>query len=120
MNNPAQNYVSTTKDKITSFVLADLGLIEHLNGSGRLAVESVYAAAGSIMIVIPFSSTAFEMSNAANDITQAMDMVASARCLPGHDLRPIPNANFLGSVSGASSWPGLAMNRSGLNVIGSS
>jgi hypothetical protein len=120
--------------------------------STDLILASVYDTTGSI--INPFSSTALVILKTANDIAQAMEVDASARCIPinichilnsqwraqliyrdrpvvvpewesihlngivERTLRPIPNANFLGSVSGW--WPGFAINRSGLNVIGSS
>lgn len=66
---------------------------------------------------LPWPSTALVILNAASACAHASHTEVSARCSPGHMRRPKPNTNCFGSASGAC--VDVAMNRSGLNAIGS-
>lgn len=89
--------------------------MEHLKGYGRLKNPFVKSSVG--VIGLPFSSMAFPISNDASMQAMFRKITSIAKCLPGHILRPNPNAAFSGGLMSGSNSPSFR-NRSGLKVSG--
>lgn len=122
---------------INASAAAERGLKVHLNGSGYLAeilantwgryVRSrlathvtspvVYSPLGSI--TLPFSSSGLDRVYVDRTEAMAIHIDDSARYLPGHILRPNPNAACSVSFMFGSKLPEDVRKRSGMNLSGS-